>query len=98
MIKKNYYQTLKETWTESYFEKLKDGLNNNFSKERFMKAYYVARKLEKETGTPKKEESCPVSVYDEYKDFFLLAQIGAAVIGAAAVGIGVWLYKRNKKK
>lgn len=84
-------------WTESYFQKLKDGLNNNFSKERFMKAYYVARKLEKETGTPK-EESCPVSVYDEYKDFFLLAQIGAAVIGAAVVGIGVWLYKRNKKK
>ena len=62
-----------------------------------MKSYYVARKLEKETGTHK-EESCPVSVYDEYKDFFLLAQIGAAVIGAAAVGIGVWLYKRNKKK
>ena len=38
------------------------------------------------------------TVINGYKDFFLLAQIGAAVIGAAAVGIGVWLYKRNKKK
>lgn len=84
-------------WTESYFNKLKEGLSNNFSKERFMKAYYVARRLEKETNICK-DEVCPVSVYDEYKDFFLLAQIGAAVIGAAAVGIGVWLYKRNKKK
>lgn len=44
-----------------------------------------------------REETCPISVYAEYKDFFLLAQIGAAVIGATAVGIGIWLYKRNKK-
>jgi hypothetical protein len=28
----------------------------------------------------------------------LAAQIGAAVVGAAAVGIGVWLYNRNKDK
>lgn len=84
-------------WTLNYFEKLKNTLDENFSKERFMKAYYIARKLEK-TSDKSNEDSCSVRVYDEYKDFFLLAQIGAAVVGAAAVGVGIWLYKRNKKR
>lgn len=85
-----------KAWTASYYEELKEKLDKNFSKERFMIAYYIARKLEK--GEVTEEKSAPISVYDEYKDFFLLAQIGAAVVGAAAVGIGVWLYRRNKKK
>ena len=34
-------------WTKEYLEKLKEDLDDNFSKERFMRAYYVARTIEK---------------------------------------------------
>lgn len=84
-------------WTNEYLEELKNGLDNNFSKERFMKAYYVARKLYKADDF-NNENSYDVRVYDHYNDFFFLAQLGTAVITAAAVGIGVLLYKRHKKK
>ncbi|MGG7177545.1 hypothetical protein ACQPU1_08140 [Clostridium paraputrificum] len=83
-------------WTNEYLEELIGALDINFSKERFMTTYYISRKLQ--GSSYKYDESYKVSVYDEYKDFFLLAQVGAAIIGATAVGIGVWLYRRNRKK
>lgn len=82
-------------WNETYFEKVKEDLEENFSKERFVHAYYVARKV---LDGIDEEKSCPIKLYDEYKDFFLLAQIGAAVVGATAVGVGILLYKLRKKK
>lgn len=83
-------------WTEDYLVKLVEGLNSNFSKERFLKTYYVTRKLEKDENKNEKE-TCPVEVSKEYKDFLFLAKAGAAVIGVAAVGLGIWCYKNKKK-
>ncbi|MBD7912403.1 MULTISPECIES: hypothetical protein [Clostridium] len=84
-------------FTKEYLEKLKEGLDSNFSKERFVKAYYVARRLEKANDFID-EDSYDVRVYDHYKDFFFRAQLGTAVATIAAIGIGVLLYKRHKRK
>lgn len=40
-----------EKWTQEYLEELKKGLNNNFSKERFVKAYYVSKKINNEANS-----------------------------------------------
>ena len=62
-----------------------------------MIAYYISRKLE--GSSCNNDDTCKVSVYDEYKDFFFLAKVGAVAIGVtAAVGMGVWLYSKNKCK
>lgn len=82
-------------WTEEYFQDLILKLDKNFSKERFMKAYNVKIKLDKDKS---KEENCPVEVSKNYKDFFLMAQVGAALLGAAVVGVGILCYKKGKKK
>lgn len=87
--------TTKE-WTKEYLEKLKNDLDNNFSKERFMRTYYVARTIEKLAKAEDNTNS--ICVYKQYKDFFRSAKIGAAVVGIAAVGIGLWLYSKNKQK
>ena len=87
-----------EKWDEEYFLKLKEKLNKNFSKERFMTAYYVSKKLNKDYRNLKREEVLDIKVCDKYKDFLVAAQIGAAVTGVIAIGIGVLLYRNNKKK
>ena len=84
-------------WSEEYLEKLIAKLEKNFSRERFLTTYYVARKLEKDFKEEDMEEKCAVKVYNKYKDFFFIAQVGAAVLGATALGVGIWLFKRKKK-
>ncbi|MDS0524444.1 hypothetical protein NNC19_02060 [Clostridium sp. SHJSY1] len=84
-------------WTNDYLQDLKDALDDNFSKERFMHAYTVARKLDK-MNKANKLDSYNISVYDHYKDFVFRAQVGTAIITIAAVGIGALLYKKHKKK
>ena len=84
-------------WNKEYLNKLISKLECNFSRERFLTTYYVARKIDKEIVVHDVEEKCAIKVYDKYKDFFLMAQIGAAVVGAAAVGIGVYLFKKKRK-
>ena len=84
-------------WNKEYLDKLISKLEYNFSRERFLTTYYVARKIDKEKIVNDVEEQCAIKVYDKYKDFFLIAQIGAAVVGAAAVGIGVYLFKKKRK-
>ena len=87
-------------WTKEYLEKLKNDLDGNFSKERFMRAYYVARTIEK-LGD-KNTGITSVSIYNHYKDFLKSAKISATVVGVTAgvvaVGIGVWIYNKNKQK
>lgn len=85
-------------WDLDYLELLKSKLINNFSEERFMTTYYVARKIEKDNKYKDLEKNYSEKSQEKYKDLILAAQIGAAVAGAAAVGIGVWLYNRNKDK
>lgn len=87
-------------WTKEYLERLKIDLDDNFSKERFMRAYYVARTIEK-LGD-KGNGTTSISIYKQYKDFFRSAKIGATVVGVTAgvvaVGIGIWIYSKNKQK
>lgn len=87
-----------KAWDLDYLELLKSKLINNFSEERFMTTYYVARKIEKDNKYKDLEKNYSEKSQEKYKDLILAAQIGAAVAGAAAVGIGVWLYNRNKDK
>ena len=87
-----------KAWDLDYLELLKSKLINNFSEERFMTTYYVARKIEKDNKYKDLEKNYYEKSQEKYKDLILAAQIGAAVAGAAAVGIGVWLYNRNKDK
>lgn len=82
-------------WTNEYLAKLLEGLNENFSKERFLKAYYVTRKLEKEVSNT--NGCCCVKGEKDYKDFFKLAKVSAAVVGITAIGIGIWCYNRKRK-
>lgn len=84
-------------WDEDYLEQLIEGLTKNFSKERFLKAYNVARKLEKNQER-NLEESCQVEVSKDYKDFLLLAKVGAVVAGACAIGAALWYLKRKKNE
>lgn len=83
-------------WTNDYLQSLKNALDNNFSKERFMHAYTVARKLDKVNNMDKADDY-NVSVYDHYKDFVFRAQVSTAIITVAAIGIAALLYKKHKK-
>lgn len=85
-------------WNQDYLELLKNKLFNNFSEERFMTTYYVARKIEKDKRNDKLEKDYSMRSPDKYRDFLLLAEIGAAVVSVAAVGVGIWLYTKSKKK
>lgn len=87
--------TKSKEWTEDYLEALIEDLYDNFSRERFMTTYYVARKLENDTKYHEIEKYYSTKFYQKHKDALIIASIGAAVVGAAAVGIGIWL--NNKK-
>jgi hypothetical protein len=83
-------------WTMEYLEKLKADLDDNFSKERFMRAYYVARTIEKLKDSNNGNPS--ISIYKQYKNFSQPVKIGAvAATGVLVVGIGLLIYKINKK-
>lgn len=82
-------------WTEEYLDKLKADLEGNFSKERFMRTYYVARTIEKLGDSNNKKIS--ICFDKQCKDFFKSAKIEAVVVGVAAVGICLWLYSKHKK-
>lgn len=84
-------------WNEEYLSKLLTGLEKNFSKERFLTTYYVARKLEKDVKEDELEERCAVRVYDKYKDFFFIAKVGAVVASVTAIGVGLLIYNKKKK-
>lgn len=86
-----------KAWNKEYLESLKNKLENNFSRERFLTTYYVARKLDEDSKLNVPEEKCPIEVYDEYKDFKKIAKIGAVTLGVTAVGIGILLLKSRKK-
>lgn len=85
-------------WNKEYLEALKVELLNNFSKERFMTTYYVARKLDKDKKYHDLERKYVDKYSEKCKDSLFLAEVGAAVVGVAAIGIGIWLYNKNKDK
>lgn len=85
-------------WNNQYLENLKVELLDNFSKERFMTTYYVARKLEKDNKYHDLEKKYVDKYSEKCKEYLLRAEVGAAIVGVAAIGIGVWLYNRKKDK
>lgn len=85
-----------ENWDEIYLEKLKYKLMKNFSRERFMVAYYVARKLEKVEKNNIDDET-QIEIYDKFKNTVFLAQVGATLLGLVAVGTIAWFIKKGKK-
>ena len=87
-----------ENWNEDYLNKLKEKLMINFSRERFMVTYYVARKLDKENNDSKDEVKTQLEICDKFKDTVFLSQVGAAVLGAATIGVVAWLIAKRKKK
>lgn len=86
-------------WNMDYLTGILDELKDNFSKERFMTAYYVARKLERELEKESTENKCIIKrAYKDHKKVFIGAMIGAAVTGACALGFSVYLLSKNNKK
>ncbi len=92
--KENLSENPKE-WTPEYLEKLKNGLNSNFSKERFMKAYYVSKKIYNSAN----EEECTslITLNKKCKDFLFMIEAGAAVVGAVTIGAGLYLLNKKLK-
>lgn len=89
--------TKSKDWTDEYLESLIDDLYDNFSRERFMTTYYVARKLENDTKYHEIEKYYSTKFYQKHKDALIIASIGAAVVGASVVGIGLWLNNKKNK-
>ena len=84
-------------WNKEYLEKLIAGLGKNFSRERFLTAYYVARKIEQEKKDAEIEDKCTLKVYEKYKDKMKYIEIGASVLGALAIGASVYFLTRKRK-
>ena len=84
-------------WNKEYLEKLIAGLGKNFSRERFLTAYYVARKLEQEKKDAEIEDKCTLKIYEKYKDKMKYIEIGGAILGALAVGASVYFLTRKRK-
>jgi len=84
-------------WDKRYLEKLKAKLDSNFSKERLVNAYYVARKLRKEKAD---NGLSNIHLCNEYKDFYSGVKVGACLIGAAVTTVigAVLIRKFNKRK
>lgn len=93
-----------EKWTEEYYNTMIEGLKGNFSKERFMRTYYISRKL-KNLNCDDNLKIEGMSYSDNDKDrskLFKYAKVGGAVAAAtaaaAAVGFGALLLGKRKKK
>ncbi len=83
-------------WTKEYLEKLKIDLNTNFSKERFIKAYYVYKKLN--NADVKEEFTSLITINKKCKDFLFIIEAGAAIIGTITVGAGIYFLRKKLKK
>lgn len=87
-------------WDRDYLNELVDELQDNFSKERFLTAYYVARKIDKyeKKQRRKLDEECDVLVTDSERNYLKVAKVSAIVAGVTALGVGLLLVHKFKKK
>lgn len=83
-------------WTPEYLQKLKDGLNINFSKERFVKAYYISRKINNSAN--EKECTSLIKVNKKCRDFLHIVEVGAAITGTLVIGTGLFLLRKKIRK
>ena len=86
-------------WTEDYLDILREKLLMNFSEERFVLAYEVAKKLKKENSDKcdcGKEECSIKGCEKKYcKIGKRIVKIGALALGCIAIGFSI-LKKHNK--
>lgn len=82
-------------WDEHYLNKLKQALNINFSKDRFINAYYVSRKLRNEDNKTLNN----IHLCSEYKDFYSGVKVGALLLGTViSTFAGTLLIRKLIKK
>lgn len=85
-----------EEWTEEYLSKLKDGLDENFSKERFVKAYYISKKLDSDVN--ENNSNSLSNLKGKGKNFLHLAEGLAAAVGVGTMVYGAFLLNKKIKK
>ena len=83
-------------WTPEYLQQLKNGLNTNFSKERFIKAYYVSRKIN--NAANEKECTSLIQINKKCINFLRVVEAGAAITGVLAAGAGLYFLRKKLKK
>lgn len=85
-------------WDMDYLTTILDNLDENFSKEKFMTAYNVARKIEKELESSNR--NCVPSIiqrtYEDHKKIFIGAGIGAVAAVVSIIGLGIYINKKKK--
>lgn len=88
----------RKDWTLEYVEKLKNDLDNNFSKERLSRLYFISKGIKNITES--NEKGINYSGSNDYKDFSYYTKIcaTAAVISVTALAAGFFIYSRSKKK
>lgn len=87
-------------WDRDYLNELVAELQDNFSKDRFLTAYYVARKIDKYEKKQKRryEEDCNIIMTDSERNYLNVAKVSAVVAGVTALGVGLILLYKFKKK
>ena len=90
-------KTEPKEWNMEYLQSLLGELTENFSKEKFMTAYYVARKLEKEIDIQENGRcSCIKKTCKEHKRLLIASAAGAIAAGIIGISIGVYFHKKSK--
>lgn len=85
-----------DEWTLEYFNKLKFDLESNFSKERFVKAYYVSRKIKNLIVEDESESSTDVK--KKFKNLLVVLETTAAVVGTVTIGAGIYFLTKKLRK
>lgn len=90
-------KTEPKEWNMEYLQGLLGELKENFSKDKFMTAYYVARKLEKELDIRENGRcSCIKKSCKEHKKLLIAGATGAIVMGIVGISLGVYFSRKDK--
>lgn len=80
----------KRRWTENYLSWVKDQLNVNFSKERFILVVKMTRDFERTSG----HGNLPIEVSNKYTNFKKIAFVSAIVASISVVAVSAYYLKK----